>query len=691
MAEFELKALITGVDRLSPQLSKMQKNIKRLRKTTEESGEGGLIMGAGLAAGLGVAMVAFAEQEDAAMGLKVAMMDAKGEVGDTYEKINNLAVGLGNQLPGTTADFQNMMQTLVRQGIPAESILNGVGKASAYLAVQLKKTPEAAAEFAAKMQDATGTASQDMMGLFDTIQRAFYLGVDDTNMLSFFTKTSSIIRMVDKDGLKAAQSLAPIAVMMDQMGMAGEASGNALRKVVQAGLDVGKVKQFNDAMKVKKIPVQLDFTNGKGQFGGLDNMLAQLEKLKSFNDVERTKILKNMFGDDAETLQVVNALIDKGRAGVEQVSDRMMRQADLNKRVEAQLGTLSNLWEAMTGTAVNGLAAVGGAFGEDSKRLVTLLSDLGEWFSNFAKQNPAVIRGAVGIAAGFVAIKFAMIGINFALGLISKTIGLSPLGIFLRVAAVAAGLVIANWSTIAPFFQKMWSGIKSWFASGVTFLKAVFAEYNPFPAIVAMWGGLTNWFSGLWEGVKFAFDIGVGFIKAMFLDLNPLPFIKANWEPIVKWFADLWARIEPYINPIANGITTVKNVAGAGMKWLFGEDESAPAGGGGVANYNPAGVYKPGAYDDPEGIAARSKPSGAYSGPDSLTDWGAPGGANNGPVNPPDWGKPGGVFTSKNEMNGKIVVDFQNAPQGMRVTETKTNDPLSLDYDVGYNRFARQQ
>ncbi|WP_349813979.1 phage tail tape measure protein, partial [Escherichia coli] len=66
--------------------------------------------------------------------------------------------------------FQNMMQMLVRQGIPAENILGGVGKATAYLAVQLKKTPEAAAEFAAKMQDATGTASEDMMGLFDTTE-----------------------------------------------------------------------------------------------------------------------------------------------------------------------------------------------------------------------------------------------------------------------------------------------------------------------------------------------------------------------------------------------------------------------------------------------------------------------------------------------------------------------------------------
>ena len=164
MANFELKALITGVDRLSPTLSRMQRNIRQLRRVTERESEGALGLAAGLTAGLAITGRAYAQQEDAAMGLKVAMTEANGQVGDSFEKINKLAIGLGNQLPGTTADFQNMMQMLVRQGIPAENILGGVGKASAYLAVQLKKTPEAAAEFAAKMQDATGTAAKDMMG-----------------------------------------------------------------------------------------------------------------------------------------------------------------------------------------------------------------------------------------------------------------------------------------------------------------------------------------------------------------------------------------------------------------------------------------------------------------------------------------------------------------------------------------------
>ncbi len=40
---------------------------------------------------------------------------------------------------------------------------------------QLRMPVTAAAEFASKMQDATQPAEGDMMGLMDTIQRAYYL------------------------------------------------------------------------------------------------------------------------------------------------------------------------------------------------------------------------------------------------------------------------------------------------------------------------------------------------------------------------------------------------------------------------------------------------------------------------------------------------------------------------------------
>lgn len=555
MAEFELKALITGVDRLSPALSKMQKKIRGFKRQAEEASKGWLALGGGLAAGLTLSLKSYADQENAATGLKVAMMDANGEVGKSFQDINKLAIGLGNQLPGTTADFQNMMQMLVRQGIPAENILGGVGKATAYLAVQLKKTPEAAAEFAAKMQDATGTASEDMMGLFDTIQKAFYLGVDDTNMLSFFTKTSSVLKMVNKDGLQAAQSLAPISVMMDQMGMNGESAGNALRKVIQSGLSVKKIRDVNKIMARQKLGVQLDFTDGKGSFGGLDNMFRQLAKLRKLTDVKRTGVLKAIFGDDAETLQVVNALIDKGKDGYDQNQQKMNKQASLNKRVQAQLGTLSNLWEAMTGTATNGLAAIGGAFSGDAKNITQWLGELGEKFTKFADENPRVIRGVVGLAAGLAILKLGLMGVGSAISIVSRIMSMTPIGMIATAIALAAGLIITNWDVVGPYFKKLWETIGPYFEAGWELLKKVFA----------------------W---------------------SPLGMVINNWGPIVKWFQDMWEKLRPIIEWFSDGASDTVAAANA-AQWGAG---GYGAYGTGVASsgYNPYQI-KQGTATQPKG------------------------------------------------------------------------------------------
>ncbi|EAA8257541.1 phage tail tape measure protein [Salmonella enterica] len=591
MAEFELKALITGVDKLSPALSRMQKNIRGFKRQAEEASKGGLALAGGLAAGLTVSLKAYADQENAATGLKVAMMQANGEVGNSFEKINKLAVGLGNQLPGTTADFQNMMQMLVRQGIPAENILGGVGKATAYLAVQLKKTPEAAAEFAAKMQDATGTASDDMMGLFDTIQKAFYLGVDDTNMLSFFTKTSSVLKMVNKDGLKAAQGLAPISVMMDQMGMQGESAGNALRKVIQSGLDIKKVNGVNKVLQRQKLGVNLDFTDGKGSFGGIDKMFMQLSKLRKLTDVKRTGVLKALFGDDAETLQVVNALIDKGKDGYDQVQQKMNQQASLNKRVEAQLGTLANLWEAMTGTATNGLAAIGSAFSGDTKNLTVWLGDLGERFTTFADQNPRVIRSVAGLAAGLAVLKLGIIGVGQAITLASRLAAMTPLGMILTGIALAAGLIISNWDSVGPYFKSFWETISPYFEMGWELLKTVF-----------------GW--------------------------TPLGLVINNWGPVVQWFQDMWAKLKPIIEWFSDGASDTVAAANA-AQWGAG---GYGAYGSGVAStgYNP--------YQIKQGV--NTKPQAA------------------------------------------VTVQFENAPQGMKVTETHASG-IDVNHDVGYTRIGR--
>ena len=651
MAEFELKALITGVDRLSPALSKMQKKIRGFKRQAEEASQGGLALGGGLAAGLTLSLKSYADQENAATGLKVAMMDANGEVGKSFQDINKLAIGLGNQLPGTTADFQNMMQMLVRQGIPAENILGGVGKATAYLAVQLKKTPEAAAEFAAKMQDATGTASEDMMGLFDTIQKAFYLGVDDTNMLSFFTKTSSVLKMVNKDGLQAAQSLAPISVMMDQMGMNGESAGNALRKVIQSGLSVKKIRDVNKVMARQRLGVQLDFTDGKGSFGGLDNMFRQLAKLRKLTDVKRTGVLKAIFGDDAETLQVVNALIDKGKDGYDQIQQKMNKQASLNKRVQAQLGTLSNLWEAMTGTATNGLAAIGGAFSGDAKNITQWLGELGEKFTKFADENPRVIRGVVGLAAGLAILKLGLMGVGSAISIVSRIMSMTPIGMIATAIALAAGLIITNWDVVGPYFKKLWETISPYFEAGWELLKKVFA-WSPLGMVINNWGPVVKWFQDMWDKLK----------------------------PIIEWFTDSSGDTVDAINSAQWGAGAY-DAYGTGIPprgYTPYPAQSNNASGDTVDAINSA-QWGAGAYDAyGTGIPARGYTPYPAVDPAQSNNASDATGPNPFMINK----------ASAPKVDGEIKVSFVNSPPGMRVMETRSSG-FDINHDVGYTHIGR--
>lgn len=254
---------------------------RELRNSLAGNGAGAMAAGVTTGMTLLAPVKAYSESENAANQLAGSMMGPGGKVAPEFEKINRLAVALGDKLPGTTADFQNMMTMLRRQGMSAQVILGGLGESAAYLGVQLQMAPTAAAEFAAKLQDATQTSEKDMMNLMDVIQKGFYAGVDSGNMLQGFSKISSAMDIIHKKGLDAAKTFAPLLVMADQAGMAGESAGNAYRKVFQSVMNTEKVKDAND--ELKGTGVKFDFTDGKGEFGGLEKMYTQLAQLQKLN------------------------------------------------------------------------------------------------------------------------------------------------------------------------------------------------------------------------------------------------------------------------------------------------------------------------------------------------------------------------------------------------------------------------
>lgn len=484
-------------------------------------------------------VTAFAQAEVAATNLRVAMMDKDGKVSSNFEKINKLATNLGDKLPGTTADFQDLMTMLVRQGMSAETILGGTGEAAAYLSVQLEMQPKQAAEFAAKMQDATRTTEKDMMGLMDVIQKGFYAGVDPTNMLGAFKNLGSAMDTIKMKGLDGAKALAPFVAIFDQASMDGSASGNAMRKVLQKGMKYGDIQATLNKLRKKGLlrsNINLDFTNGKGEFGGFDKFFSELAKLKKLDTAERIKVIEGVFGNDAEVNQVVSTLIEKGKAGYEEFAAKMEKQADLRKRVDEQLGTLTNIWEATTGTFTNLLAEIGATIAPQLKQLSTKLGEITEKVKNWVKANPELTGTLMKIAVGLTAVvgitgalasafSFLLFPIGrtaLFLGSLGKTIiGIIPnilafsaalltnplTWIVAGIAAVIAAIVLlvknwdvvkeafaTGWNWLCELFNTGWENIKGFFASGIDKISATISSWDPLGLFYKVFAQVLGWF-----------------------------------------------------------------------------------------------------------------------------------------------------------------------------------------------------
>ncbi|HGO7017646.1 TPA: phage tail tape measure protein [Neisseria meningitidis] len=531
---------------------------------------------------LSAPVAAYAQSETASTDLRAAMMDSSGKVGADYQRIDELATRLGDKLPGTTADFKNLMTMLMRQGISAKAVLGGTGEAAALLSVQLKKSPEAAAEMAAKLQDATRGTEKEMVAIMDQVQRLYYAGTDSNNILGAFTSLSPALDTLKIKGKAAMEQMSPLIGMLDQAGLSGEKSGNALRKVFTRMMNTAKVGKA-----AKAAGIQLDFTNGKGEFGGFENMYKQLAKLKSLSTEKRLKLLQSIFGDDSETLQALNTMIEKGKEGYDQFGKKLEAQASLRQRVNDQLGTLANLWDAASGTFTNFLAKMGESVAPQLKELTKWIGGINEKLSDWAAKNPETAAAIMKTAAFIGVLLTAVVGIGAALSALLIPIALSKFAFFSLFGGMgkAAGGVLG----LAGTLLKLGGSLAAFGAKALVFLAT-----NPFGwAILAVGALVMLWRN--WDTVKSALISGWEWIEKTFA-ANPLLYaftgpvgvivllgthwkrlwnaLVSGWEWVKKVFGGqnpIAVAISAAVNPIGTLIANfdrLKNAAGGAWEWI---------------------------------------------------------------------------------------------------------------------------
>lgn len=614
------KTVNSTLDKTSERLSHIQQLSDRLGNFSSSMMRSGAVLGVvsgTMAAGATSAVMAYSSLEEQQKFLQSAMMDSNGVISTQYNDLVRLGDTLGKQLPGESKDMIEMFISLRQQGIQATDILNGVGESTAKLSVIMGEDFASVAEYMGQFKNSMDIRPEDMTKFSDLIGRLKYAsGVNLTEMGYTFANASAALKNLGVTGIENAPAIAAVMGIMKQSGIEGMKAGTQFSQamgriaVMQRMLSTGHGKEVQAMLSASG--VQLNFFDNKGQFRGIENMMIELQKLKSIkSQQERMDIIQTIFGSGSD--EAMGALINAGSSGYNEMIGRLKNQADLTQKTDLIMSSINMRWDTFKGTSSQVFREFGKSIAEVIRLtsilngMNTVLGKIGEFMTNHPNIGRIFAIGAVGatlftgslagvlmlsgttlfalskLVSGFRTVYiwsqylikygpeirafFTMLKVSSLSALRAMAVGIwgavqaswafiaSPVGIALAAVGVSAFLVWKYWDKIT-YAMKFWWNVAKW-------------------AI----GGVLNWMKGLSNGVLAAISIFAPFIGIPILiwknwdKIKPVitglwDWIRGTFSKIWDWFKGNWTKllnIFLYTNPITAPFMLMRKL----FDWLF--------------------------------------------------------------------------------------------------------------------------
>lgn len=630
--KFQLKALITGVDRLSPALAGAKKNIAGFRKTLESSSLskgfslGDVVKGGAFAA-------PFIAGAKAAIEFESAMADVKKVVDfDTpaqFKQMGDDVIRMSTRLPMAAKDIAAIVAAGGQSGM-ARGELTRFAEDAVKMGVAFDSTAEESGSMMAKWRTSFRLTQDQVVSLADKIN---YLS---NNGPATAKQISSIVTRIGPLGEVAGLASGQIAAMgatLAGMGVQEEVAATGMKNfmlTLTAGSSATKQQQqvFKALrMDAKKVAVDMQ----KDAQGTIVRILTAISKV---DKTKQASVLQTLFGRESigAIAPMLNNL-DLLKKNFANVGDETQYAGSMNKEYEARAATTANNIQLLQNRTVALGNAIGAALLPSINGFIGAAGPMITQVASMIEANPWLVKGVLGAALAFGAIRLAMIGASFAMKALNAVVGMSPLGLVVRGMALAAGFLLANWETVGPWFRDLWGSISQGGDSAWKWIQEV-------------WSTVSGFFGGIWTSLVSGAETAWEGLKGAFLNATPLGLVMKNWEPLVDWFKSLWERVKGYIEPITGGLQWLKEKFGG----IFGGggDKPASAPAQSVASYEAAR-----AIGGAGGLAA------------------------------------GGAMQQPAKLDGDLRIRFEGAPPGMRVEPAQTNQSgLSVTPSVGYRTLA---
>lgn len=374
-----LQQAADNADRLSSVFNHAQDSVEKMNKPFGELSDalsevGGHLttMGAALTGVVGTVAGGAAYAVKAAMELdtsKAALANTlTGNAAQSAAQMRELqkkAQSLGVALPGSTKDMMEMFTELRQQGVNVQTILGGLGEATAQFATLCGRDFQSSAIMVAKFAESLGISADKASEVVDVLQRVKgATGLTEDQLFETFKYVApslQSLKIVGQGKKDAPKEVAAIIGMLSKSGIEASMAGTGMAQALQRMSSVEKVlysKKFGKYRKIMRDQgITLDFFDAKGSFKGLDNMVKQLDKLKAFNDQDQLNVVSMLFGDVGG--RAMQAIIQRGHKGFKEVTQEMGAQKSMQEKISAIMDTTAMKWETFGGQTETAVQLIG--------------------------------------------------------------------------------------------------------------------------------------------------------------------------------------------------------------------------------------------------------------------------------------------------------------------------------------------
>lgn len=611
-------------------------NLKDINSKAQIVGAQALAAGAAITAPLVGSVRDFMSFEDAMVGVARQVQGLKDDAGNftpEFEKWKINIQDLSRELPLTTVQIANMIESAARMDVPKEQLAEFVRLNTQMATAFDAANPDELVEQYGKVTKNFKLSAQASRELADAIN---YL--DDnaiskgTEIIGFMNRVSGISGIANI----SEKNMAALGSTLQTAGAAEEQSATAVNAIFTRLSQASKKKPVKNglaALGLSANAVELGMV--KDAQGTIFKIVDALKKLP---ESKRLGTIADLVGTEhTKTLALLVSNTEEWRRQIE-LANSEAAKGSMGREFDTRMKALSSKWGIFKNRLFNINSVIGGTLAPTLERLMDKIGGVVDRIKNWIIENPkltsniVMIAGAIGGALtifgalstvlSFVLYPITRLGLALAnLGVLLPRIGgaivrglLSPLkfvGLALSpigAAIIAAGIAIFKyWQPISSFFSGFLSGLQSG-------LQPVIDKFKP---LVGWIESAFNWFTNLLspvqstkEDLDAAASAGKKFGEWLAAGIDfvtkPLQWLMDS----IKWVLNnlptlegIGKTIDTAKQKVSNATANAMNNSAAGSYFMTGAGLDAPnvnrwsggyAGNGG--KYEPKGIFHGGEY-----------------------------------------------------------------------------------------------